>query len=352
MRLTRRQLNRTLLQRQHLLERTTGGPQDVARHLVGLQAQENLPPYLSLHARLTDFDPYDVTHGLEDRSLVRLLTMRGTIHLLVAEDALVLRPWTQARMEQEVRASQNIGEAARALDRDQFAGALREVLAEGPLPQRQLGAALAVHFPAVPPAALGQLARVVAPLAQLPPRGCWKQSGGVVYDFVDRWLGGQLVRLEEVDVEAIVRRYLAAFGPATSADVTAWSAISRLGPVLAGMDDLVRHEDERGKVLYDLPDGMIADERTPAPVRLLGTYDNVWLSHAGRDRVTDPEKRAGWMGTNGGVAYTLFVDGWLEGLWRVEDGGVRVVDTFRPLTRREQSELTDEIERMQTLLDR
>ena len=83
----------------------------MARHLVGLQAQENLPPYLSLHARLDDFDPYDVTRGLEDRSLVRLLTMRGTIHLLVAEDALVLRPWTQPRMEQEVRSSQNIGAA-------------------------------------------------------------------------------------------------------------------------------------------------------------------------------------------------------------------------------------------------
>ena len=72
MRLTRRQLNRTLLQRQHLLTRTSGTPQDLARHLIGLQAQENLPPYLSLHARLTDFDPYAVSRGLEDRSLVRL----------------------------------------------------------------------------------------------------------------------------------------------------------------------------------------------------------------------------------------------------------------------------------------
>lgn len=351
MRLTRRQLNRTLLSRQHLLERTSGTPQDLARHLIGLQAQENLPPYLSLHARLIDFDPYDVTRALEDRSLVRLLTMRGTIHLLAPEDALTLRPWTQARMEQEVRSSQNIG-AARNLDRGDFEAALRDVLADGPSAQRQLGTALAERFPAMPPAALGQLARVVAPLAQLPPRGAWKQSGGVVYDYVDRWLGGRLVPLEEVDVESIVRRYLAAFGPATAADVTAWSAITRLGPVLAGMDDLVRHEDERGKVLYDVSDGVIADEDAPAPVRLLGTYDNVWLSHAGRDRVTEPEKRTGWMGTNGGVAYTLFVDGWLEGLWRVEDGKVQIVDTLRTLTRTEKSELADEIDRMESLLAR
>ena len=86
------------------------------------------------------------------------------------------------------------------------------------------------------------------------------------------------------------------------------------------MDDLVEHEDENGKRLYDVPDGEFADADAPAPVRLLGTYDNVWLSHAARDRVTDPEKREQWMGANGGVAMTVFVDGWLEGLWRIEDG--------------------------------
>ena len=64
------------------------------------------------------------------------------------------------------------------------------------------------------------------------------------------------------------------------------------------MDDLVQHEDENGKVLFDVPDGEFADDDVPAPVRLLGTYDNVWLSHAARDRVTDPEKRgSGWAST-------------------------------------------------------
>ena len=91
------QLNRTLLHRQHLLERTTDAAHEMVEHLVGLQAQENLPPYLSLAARLDDFDPHAVTRGLEDRSLVRLLVMRGTIHLLTADDALTLRPVDPAR---------------------------------------------------------------------------------------------------------------------------------------------------------------------------------------------------------------------------------------------------------------
>ncbi|MCW2797137.1 MAG: hypothetical protein JWM79_2634 [Nocardioides sp.] len=321
---------------------------DMSRHLVGLQAQENLPPYFSLNARLTDFDPYDVSRGLDDRTLVRLLTMRGTIHLLTPDDALTLRPWTQPRMEQELRTSQNT-KSALGVDRAEFDGAVSDALADGPLPQRDLSAALAERFPDVPPAALGQLARVTLPLAQVPPRGKWKESGGVVYQFVDRWLDRPLV---DPDPQEIVRRYLRAFGPATAADVTAWSAITRLGPVLAAMDNLVRHEDEQGKVLYDVPDGELADEDAPAPVRLLGVYDNVWLSHAGRDRVTEPESRKRWMGVNGGTANAAFVDGMLEGLWRVEEGRPSVVEVHRKLTRAEQSGLDDEIARVEVLLSR
>ena len=348
MRISPRRLNRTLLRRQHLLERVHATPTEMIGHLVGLQAQENLPPYLSLHARLTTLDPYDVTRGLEQRTLVRLLTMRGTIHLLTADDALSLRRWTQQVQELGLRSSQNTRPAL-GVDRDAFTTAVSEVLADGPLPPKSLSAALGARFPDVPPAALGQLARAALPLAQLPPRGTWRGAGGVLYQYVDRWLGSPL---HDPDVEEVVRRYLRAFGPASAADVTTWSGVTRLGPVLSEMTDLVRHEDEAGRVLYDVPEGELADGDEPAPPRLLGTYDNLWLSHAARDRVTDPTKRARWMGANGGVAMTLFVDGMLEGLWRQHDGRVEVIDTFRDLSRRERSDLDDEIGRVEELLAR
>jgi len=347
MRLTRQRLNRTLLLRQHLLERVPMAPVEMVRHLVGLQAQENLPPYLSLAARLTTIDPYDVSGLLEQRRLVRLLTMRGTIHLLTPEDAAVLRPWVAPRIEQEMRVSQSVGDS-REIERPVAEGALRDVLADGPLPQREIGQRLAERFP-YPATQLGQLARCVAPLAQLPPRGCWKSSGGVVYDYVDRWTG---VPMAEPDVPDLVRRYLRAFGPATAADVTAWSAVTRLAPVLKGMADLVRHEDEDGRVLFDVEGAPIADEDAPAPVRLLGTYDNVWLSHAARDRVTDPVARRSWMGTNGGVGNTVFLDGWLTGIWRVEDDRVVVDRLERQLTKSEQAELDEEVARVEDLLAR
>ena len=316
-------------------------------HLVGLQAQENLPPYLSLAARLESFDPYAVSRGLEDRSLVRLLTMRGTIHLLVPDDALTLRGLdpagprarAQGQPEHPSRAPPPAGGGPR-----RRGGRARGGAAAGEGTRRGDGRAPARRARRTP---LAHLARVDVPLVQLPPRGCWQQSGGVVYERVDRWLGRPLV---EPDPAAVVRRYLTAFGPATAADVTAWSGVTRLGPVVGGMDDLVRHED--GRRATGVRRARRRDRRRGRPgaaVRLLGTYDNVWLSHAGRDRVTAPDKRTAWMGSNGGVASTVFVDGMLEGLWRL--GG-------RPRPRRavpgtdpagDVSELDDEIARVEEL---
>ncbi len=346
MQLTRQRLNRTLLLRQHLLERTDATPEQMIRHLVGLQAQETLPPFLSLAARLDDLDPHEVSRALERRELVRVLSLRDTVHLHVPDDALSIPVWAAPVRERELKASQTIG-SAREVDRAAFSAAVAEALADGPLPQKQLGAALATRFPSYDATPLAHVARVTEVLAQLPPRGTWKGSGGPVYDHVATWLGRPL---RQPDVPELVRRYLRALGPATAADVTAWSGITRLGPVVAAMDDLVRLETDEGKVLFDVPDAPIADEDAPAPVRLLGTYDNVWLSHAGRDRVTRPEARKRWMGTNGGMGNTVFVDGWLEGLWRVVDGEPVVTAVFRDLTKAEQADLDAELERVRKLL--
>lgn len=346
--LSRRRLNRTLLKRQHLLARVDASPQDLVRHLVALQAQDPLPPYLSLAARLESFDPYAVSQLLADAGLVRIVTLRGTVHLHLPDDAVTVRAWTQPFIERTSRTA-TLAHPAREIDRAVFAKALADVLADGPLPLPKIIEALAVEFPNVPGQALGLLARCTAPLCQLPPRGRWKRSGGVIYDDVRRWTG--LTELAECDpdVPELVRRYLRAFGPASAADVTTWSGVTRLGPVVKAMPDLVHYADEQGRTLYDIPDGELADEDEPAPVRLLGTYDNVWLSHAGRDRTTDPDARAKWMGMNGGVAHVLLVDGWMAGLWRIVDGQVEV-EPFRHLTRAEKAELAEETERVTELL--
>ncbi|WGX98938.1 winged helix DNA-binding domain-containing protein [Nocardioides sp. L-11A] len=350
MRFSRLRLNRTLLLRQHLLDRATMAPADLVEHLIGLQAQEPLSPYLSLAARLDELDPYAVSAAIEDRSLVRVLSLRDTVHLHRPADAVTLPVWAAPVRERELKASQTVGEA-RTVDREAFRVAVDEVLSDGPLPQRQLGAALAERFPQHTAGQLGGVARLLTVLAQLPPRGCWKPAGStaVAYDFAARWTG---LPLAEPDVPGVVRRYLRAYGPATASDVTAWSGITRLGPVLKAMADLEVHEDEDGRPLYDVTDAPVADEDRPAPVRLLGCYDNLWLSHAARDRVTAAQHRGLWMGVNGAQAMSVYVDGWLAGLWRVEHGRVVLVRMVRDLSRSEQAGLDAEIARTEALLAR
>lgn len=336
--------NRTLLQRQGLLARTSGPVEELVQRLVGLQAQETRSPYAGIAARLDGFDPVRVGEALESRALVRMVCLRSTLHLLTATDALGIRSWTEPVQARELAAAQNL-RPVRDLDLTAFRPAVAAALDPGPLSAKALGEALAQRWPDRPATALAGLARVTMPLVQLPPRGILGRSGGVVYQLVDRWLDRPLV---EPDPRDLVRRYLAAFGPATPADVSTWSGVPGAADLLATMPDLVEHTDESGHRLVDVADGVIADEDATAPVRLLGTYDNLWRSHQARDRVTHPEARARWSGANGGVSATVFVDGWLAGLWRVSGRRVEV-EMFGRLTREQRAELDAEVARAEVL---
>lgn len=346
--LSLRDLNRTLLHRQHLLQRTSVPALDMVRHLVGLQAQESLPPYLSLAARIDGFDPLELSDAIESRDAVRLLTMRGTIHVLAADDALALRPWVQPALDQQSRSNQ-LSRPARDVPVPSLEAATRQLLANGPLSLQQLGVRLGQRFPGVPPQALANVARERVPLVQLPPRGLWRRSGGVVYQTAENHLGRQMTVL---DVRDLVRRYLRAFGPATAADMTTWSRVTRLGPVFASMsDELVVVDCEDGRRRFDLPDGDHVAGDVPAPVRLLGAYDNLWLSHRERWHIVPGEARGRWMGSNGGVGNTVFVDGVMSGLWWWREDRV-VLDLFRDLTGGERAELDEEVARIEELFQR
>jgi DNA glycosylase AlkZ-like len=346
--LSLRDLNRTLLLRQHLLERVAVPALAMVEHLIGLQAQENLPPYLSLAARIEGFDPLELSDALERAEAVRFLTMRGTIHVLLPDDALSLRAWVQPALDQQSGSNQ-LNRPARGVPVPDLVAATRRLLADGPLPVKQLGERLAEAFPGVPAAALTHVARERAPLVQVPPRGQWKRSGGVVYQTVENHLGRPTT---EVDVRELVRRYLRAFGPATPADMTTWSRVTRLGPVFASMaEELVVVECEDGRRRYDVPGAPYADGGTPAPPRLLGTYDNVWLSHADRSHILPDDMRGRWAGVNGGAGNTVFVDGFMAGLWWWRENRV-VTEVVPELTRQQRSELDEEVAAVEQLLRR
>lgn len=346
--LTARALNRTLLQRQHLLARTSMPVLQMVEHLVGLQAQDTLPPYVGLWARLEDFDPVDLSTLVESRTASRIVLMRGTIHLVSARDCLALRALLQPTLERLMRGTDFVRSCEDILP-EQLRPAAAEVLGPEPVSATDLGRALAERFPGHEPGHLANTVRLRLPLVQAPPRGVWKRGGRPSYVHAEQWHGAAP---SPTTAEDLVRRYLRAFGPASATDVTTWSGMTGIRAVLERMaDELVHHVDEDGRTLVDLPGLPVADADQPAPVRLLGKYDNLWLSHADRTRTAEPEKRKRWMGRNGGTGNTVFVDGMLEGLWREEAGRVEV-ELFRRLTRAERDELEAEVSRLERFLGR
>lgn len=349
MTISTRALTRTLWLRQGLVpgRRAADDVPTLVEHLVGLQAQDNLPPYLALAARLDGFSPADLSDRLGARDLVRFLTMRGTVHVLTPDDALQLRGWVQPALDR-VSASNQTSRPATHVTTAELDAVLRPFL-DQPRPLAAIGEHLAAAFPGVPEVALKHVARERLPLLQAPPRGQWKRSGGVVYAYADTYLGRPFA---PADTEALVLRYLAAYGPATPADMTKWSLVTRLGPVFTAMarDGRLRTvTDEKGRTLYDVPGAPVADEALELPVTLLGMYDNLFLSHADRDRIAPDEVRKNWSGVNGGTASAMFVDGLLGGLWSVVDDRV-VAEPFRALTKGQQRGLDAEVARVEELL--
>jgi hypothetical protein len=165
---------------------------------------------------------------------------------------------------------------------------------------------------------------------------------------------GRFVAIEEpeahVPVEAraeILRRYLAAFGPASRRDIVAWSMM-HVPEIQRALDrlELRRFRDEHNRELLDVPRAPLPDAETHAPVRFLPKWDNVLLAFADRTRVLPEQYRKTVIRMNGDVAQTFLVDGFVAGTWRVEDGRV-VPEPFAPLSRAVRREVEDEAGRLE-----
>ncbi|GAA3235859.1 winged helix DNA-binding domain-containing protein [Actinocorallia longicatena] len=341
--LTRRALGRATLARQLLLERSDLPVTGAVAHICGLQAQTPHSWYTSLWSRLAAFDPEETSAHLQERRLVRIAVMRGTIHLLTADDALAWRPLLDDFILRATRGA--FGRHWKDLDLDAVAAEGRVLLEERPLTFAALGAALEQRFPGRNTSALGQLVRARLPLVQVPPRGLWGRSGAVAHTTAEHWLGRPLAA--EPDLPGFIRRYLAGFGPATVMDVQTHCGLTRLKEVVQGMDDLRTFTTEEGKVLYDLPDAPRPDPETPAPVRLLPDYDNVLISFADRSRTgtigTEQSVKA-WP-EHGPVPGTVLLDGTVQATWslaRAAKTSTLTITPFRPLTAAERTEIEPE----------
>ncbi|GGP09578.1 winged helix DNA-binding domain-containing protein [Nonomuraea glycinis] len=336
--ISRHALNRATLDRQLLLRRHSMPALQAVEHLVGLQAQAPFPPYFGLWSRLDGFRPEELARLLEQREVVRIVLMRGTVHLVSAADGLTLRPLTQPLLTKYLLNA--YGTVMASLDLDAVVATGRQVLAAGPLTGAQLGVRMAEHHPGAGATDLSQIMRMLVPLVQVPPRAVWGKAGQTAYATVESWLGREPHPAPSLD--DLVLRYLAAFGPATVADAQAWSGLTRLREVFDRLRArLVVLEDEHGRELFDLPDAPRPGPGAPAPVRLLAPFDNLLLSHADRSRVISDDHRKRVITINGQVLGTVLVDGFVQGAWR-RDKAVLTVDMFAPVTAGQAEEIRAE----------
>jgi Winged helix DNA-binding domain len=343
--LSSKALNRALLARQYLLERTDVTPAEAIRHLVGMQAQVPTDPYFGLWSRLKNFRPNDLSDLIESRHAVRIAAMRGTLHLLTATDALFLRPLSQPVFDRAFP-STPFGKGAKHADRTAVVAAARKAVEAKPMTLAELRKILAPQFPEFDAGHLSYLFHYFAPLVQVPPRGLWQRSGAPKVTTAEAWLGKPLMR--QPSAEKMVLRYLAAFGPASVMDAQAWCGLTRLGPVFEKLrPKLVTFADEGGSELFDLPDAPRPDPDTPAPPRFLPVYDNLTLGFANRDRILRHQPKAR-PALNAWVT-TFTVDGFVAGFWKVVQAKGQAtleLEPFRKLTKKESSALTAEGRRL------
>ncbi|GAA0997486.1 winged helix DNA-binding domain-containing protein [Acrocarpospora macrocephala] len=337
-----RALNRATLARQLLLDHADVPVFDAVAHLCGLQAQEPQEPFVGLWSRLRAFDPAVLSDLLIRRSVVRTHLMRRTVHLLTADDALAWRARHDLMLRQRV-----LGTYRRELagvDLDELATAGRAVMADNePRSMTELARALAERWPAPGPRPLGEmLIAALVPMVQLPPRGLWRTRAGVRNVPLSSWLGREIdpPAPEGSDPvgETLVRRYLAAYGPAATADLRAWCGLAGLPAAVAAIrEELVTFRDERGRELLDLPHAPRPDPDTPAPVRFLPAFDNALLGYHDRSRIIDTAHR----GLSVAGARVVLVDGRVAATWTVKADTV-IVTPLRRFSRTDRTTVAEQ----------
>jgi hypothetical protein len=352
--LTRRALNRALLERQLLLRRAALPAEEAIERLAGIQAQNPMDPYVALWSRLEGFQADELARLIIERRAVRATAMmRTTIHLMTARDWLAFRPVLQVVAQRGFSTGSPFGRALAGLDVDEVLSAGVALLEEKPRAARELAKRLHERWPDHDAASLAYAVRYLVPLVQLPPRGVWGKGGQAVLATAETWLGKTVGRDSRPD--ELILRYLTAFGPATVMDMQSWSWLTKQTAAFERLRPRLRtYRDEAGRELFDVSDGPLPDPDTPAPPRFLPTYDNLLLSHKDRSRVLGD--RAEWI--NGGGQWdaiftggSVLVDGFVAAGWKVErerggDRATLVVMPVRGISRADRSAVADEADQL------
>jgi hypothetical protein len=339
--LTPRELNRALLSRQFLLERSSLPMVATIERIGGLQTQYAPSGYIGLWSRMENFRREALTEALRQRRVIQGTLLRSTIHMVSARDYWIFQAATRlARQDWWRRVTRHqISE----LDMETAVGAIRQHLANGPRQADELKRILADR--GLPSFAFGGVAQWLE-MVRVPPSGTWEQRRADLYGLADAWLR-PMSHAQPAAFEHVIRRYLGGFGPASVREIADWAGVphAKLLPVLEQMS--LRHfRDEKGKDLIDLPRAPLPDADTPAPVRFLPTWDATLLVHARRTQILPERYRPLVFNTRTPHSVpTFLIDGAVAGTWRVEGGRVEL-KPFELIPKSVRREVDEEAQRL------
>jgi hypothetical protein len=334
--LTRPQLTAALAARQMLIERERVAPAEAIRRLTPLQGQHPPAPYVALAARVEGFDRDHLHAAIEPREVVKTTLMRLTLHLVAADD---YPAYAQLARQAWLRTWRN---RYPHLDEEKATGELRAWLSE-PRTNAEIRERVGRYDGVSDQGWVAvTFARTLLPLVQLPPAGFWDDRRRPKFIVDPRPLP------EPGEAAAhVLRRYLAAFGPASRRDVATWSGVAQrdFAEALARVE-MVSYRDEHGMELFDLPGQPLPPASTPLPVRFLARWDQPLLAYADRSRIMPPEVESLKLTLAGDQ--TVTVDGRVAASWQLHRraGGVQVeVTPHVEISRAARAEIRAEAER-------
>ncbi|WP_203705554.1 winged helix DNA-binding domain-containing protein [Asanoa iriomotensis] len=334
--LTGRELNRTLLHRQLLLERSQDDLPRVLERMAGLQAQYSPAIYIGLWSRAASVERATVTRLLHDREIIQGTLLRSTIHVVSRRDYW---PWSLAvRDDRRTQALRSWRGTLSTEEMEQAAATVRVALADGPLRQREIDELIGANRRS----GIG----LWLDLVRQPPSGTWERRRADLYALAEDWVGAPEGSVSDGQV-LVVRRYLTGFGPATRKEIATWAGlpVATVGAALAELDTTA-YRGEDGAELVDLAGGTIVDGDADAPPRFLANWDAALLVHARRSGILPEEFRKRIFHVRAPQSFPVFlVDGAVAGTWKATDGAL-TYDEFRPLTATERDRLHAEGERL------
>lgn len=340
--LGRRALSRATLARQLLLERAPLTASAAITRLAGLQAQLASAPFVGLWTRLHGFSRAALAEPIASHAVVKATWLRATLHLVTADDYVRFRATLAPVLAGA--ASAIATQRGAGFDRDNLLTVARDYIAAQPRTFAQISAMLAALYPDEDVGAMRYTVRTQLPLVQVPTDNPWSFPGQPAFTLAEPWIGQRVA--PAAPLRELVLRYLAAFGPASVADMQAWSGLAKLQEVVELLrPELQMYRGEGRRELFDLPDLPLPDPDQPAPVRFLPEYDNLLLSHRDRRRIVADEHRKQVYLPGLRVRATILVDGFVAGAWsieRVRKAATLVIEPFGTLAAPDRDALVAE----------